>query len=83
MNTIPDAPASTTIDLAGLPEPVIQSIKQLVASIRAGATPAVERPTLRGRYSRPAPDYTSEMMKRDRLEAWKNFPRDFPEAGET
>lgn len=32
--TTPDAPASTTIDLAGLPEPVIRSIRQLVESLR-------------------------------------------------
>ncbi len=84
MNTAtPDAPASTTIDLAGLPEPVIQSIRQLVASLRAKTAPPTERPTLRGLYNQPAPEYTPEMFKQDRMEAWANFPREFPEAGES
>lgn len=73
----PDAPASTLIDLAGLPEPVVQSIKQLVASIRGTATVTTEHPPLTGRLARPAPEYTPEMFKRDRREAWANFPRDF------
>ena len=87
--THPDAAPSTTIDLAGLPEPVIQSIKQLVASLREGVVSAPKpeqpkvRPTLRGMYNQPAPLYTPEMFKRDRLEAWANFPREFPEAGES
>lgn len=86
----PDAPASTVLDLAGLPEPVIRTLRQLVADLRATPAPSpapspapATRPPLRGRFSQPAPEYTSEMMKRDRLEAWANFPRELPEVEES
>ncbi len=40
----PDAAASTTIDLAGLPEPVIRSLQQLVESLRTPPKPAAPDP---------------------------------------
>jgi hypothetical protein len=79
--TTPDASTSAVIDLSDLPEPIIRSIQQLVANLRTTApAPAAARRSLRGSCSQPAPDYTAEMMKQDRLEAWANFPKDFPEA---
>ena len=84
--TTPDAPASAVLDLTGLPEPFVRTLHQLVSDLRAMSSqppPVAGRPPLRGRYSRPAPEYTAEMMKRDRLEAWAAFPREFPEASGT
>lgn len=48
MNTAtPDAPASV-VDLTGLPEPVIRSIRQLVESLRAA-------------HSQPSPDVSDPL----------------------
>jgi hypothetical protein len=84
MSTTDTAPLPTTLDLTGLPPEVVQTVVQLVSfarRVQAAPTatgPQSERPPLRGRFSEPAPEYTPEMFKRDRLEAWANFPRDFP-----
>lgn len=79
--TTPDAPASTVLDLTGLPEPFVRRLRQLVSDLRATVpTPAPQTPRLRlrGSCSQPAPDYTPEMMRQDRLEAWAGFPKDLP-----
>lgn len=84
--TTPDAPASSTLDLTGLPEPFVRSLRQLVSDLRAAVpvpTPQPARQRLRGSCSQPAPEYTAEMMKRDRMEAWAGFQREFPPASES
>ena len=79
------APAAetTTLDLTGLPAPVIECIKQLVASIRNGtATPVVaatERHPLRGRFSHLGYSFPKEEIDEAQREMWANFPREFPE----
>ena len=81
-----NTPASSTVDLSGLPEPVAQSIKQLVDSIRErlptgdqpGAPP--HRP-LRGRFADLKLPISKEDFDEAQREAWANFPRDFPDAG--
>lgn len=75
------ATPSTTIDLAGLPEPVIRSIRNLVESLRAEATsPAVEsRPPLIGRFAHLGYSIPKEVIDEAQRECWAGFPRDFPE----
>ncbi len=51
------SPSSAIIDLTGLPEPVVRSIKQLVESLREGIAGQVngsatsQPPSLRGRFA--------------------------------
>ncbi len=76
--------SSTMIDLAGLPEPVVQSIKRLVESLREAApasAPAGTRTPLRGRFAGLNLPLPPEDFDKARREAWANFPRDLPEAG--
>ena len=74
---------TTTVDLTGLPEPVIASIKQLVTSLRNGNTSSAEKkaepPLLRGRFSQDGASFTKEDFDEAQREMWANFPRDFPE----
>ncbi|MGO9915314.1 MAG: hypothetical protein ACLQIB_11455 [Isosphaeraceae bacterium] len=81
------SPSSAILDLAGLPEPIVKSIKQLVESLREGiASQGLPRatyqpPPLRGRFA----DLKLAIPKADLDEAqgqaWQNFPREFPEPG--
>lgn len=86
-NEITNPPASSTVDLSGLPESVVQSIKRLVDSIRErlpaeGRAKAVpEHPPLRGRFADLKLSLPGEDIDEARREAWANFPRDFPEPG--
>jgi hypothetical protein len=86
-NEITNPPASSTVDLSGLPESVVQSIKRLVDSIRErlpaqGQTKAVpERPPLRGRFADLKLSIPQEDIDEARREAWAKFPRDLPEPG--
>ena len=79
------APAAetTTLDLTGLPAPVIECIKQLVASIRNGtATPVTtteDRPALIGRFAHLGYSFPKEEIDEAQREMWANFPREFPE----
>ena len=79
------APATETtmLDLTGLPAPVIECIKQLVASIRNGtAAPVVEateRPALIGRFAHLGYSFPKEEIDEAQREMWANFPREFPE----
>ena len=76
---IPDE--STTLDLADLPEPVVRSIKALVASVREVAHRA-ERPQpvpLRGRFANLNLSIPKEDIDEAQREAWAGFPREFPE----
>jgi hypothetical protein len=76
-----DMTSSTTVDLAGLPDPVVQSLKALVESLRAGARHTDPSP-LRGRFADPALSIPKEDIDEVRREAWASFPRDFPDPGE-
>ena len=66
-----------TVDLTGLPHPVIESIKQLVASIRNGSASSVEhkpdQPLLRGRFSQDGASFTKEDFDEAQREMWANF----------
>lgn len=70
------------LDLTGLPEPVVQDIKQLVQTLRerlAAAPPTADRQPLIGRLAHLGLKTPSlEEFKEARREAWANFPRDFP-----
>jgi len=76
-----------TIDLSGLPDPVVRSIRQLVESLRKGLpTPephAAEsrRPPLRGRFVALGLSVPKEDLDEARRDAWKSFPRDLPGPG--
>ena len=76
-NELHDPPASFTVDLSGLPEPVVQSIIRLVDSIRERLPTAVqaERPPLRGRFADLKLSIPKEDIDEARREAWANFPR--------
>jgi len=84
-----NAPAPTTIDLTGLPEPVVKGIKQLVESLRvglmdqahSGATP--HRPPLRGRFADLKLSIPKEDIDEARREAWESVPREFPGSGQS
>ena len=82
----PTTIASSTIDLTGLPEQVAQSIKLLVDSIRErlpSGEPTPQRLPLRGRFADLRLSIPAAHIEEARREAWANFPRDFPEPGET
>jgi hypothetical protein len=81
-------PSSPTLDLFGLPEPVIKSIKQLVESPREGiANPghsagATSQPLpLRGRFADLKLSIPKEDIDEAQRETWHDFPRAFPEPG--
>jgi hypothetical protein len=83
---ISPTPRTHTIDLTGLPEPVIQGIRQIVDTFRetmtSRETPArpVERLPLRGRFAEANVTIPKEIIDEARREAWANFPREFPDA---
>ena len=78
-----------TIDLTGLPEPVIQGIRQIVDTFRESMTrhetsaPVVERLPLRGRFAEPNVAIPKEVIDEARREAWANFPREFPDTNKS
>jgi hypothetical protein len=77
---------STILDLSGLPEPVVESIKQLVESLRAGMasrghSEETQPPSLRGRFADLKLSIPKEDLDEAQREAWHNFPREFPEPG--
>jgi len=75
---------SVTVDLTGLPEPVIRSIRQLVESLRrvsppeGGAKQPHARRPLLGRFEHLNLDFTKEEIDEAQREMWANFPREFP-----
>jgi hypothetical protein len=75
--------------LAGLPEPIVTSIKQLVDSLREGIVKqrhsglTGEPLPLRGRFTGLKLAVPSEDLDRAQKEAWHNFPRDFPQPGQS
>jgi hypothetical protein len=76
------------LDLSGLPEPVVQSIKQLVESLRAGIAnrglsgPADQPLPLRGRFADLDLSIPKEEIDEALREAWQDFPRAFPGSGQ-
>ena len=73
---------ATSVDLTGLPEPVVQQVKKLVQEARQKQAleplPA-ERPPLMGRFEHLGLKMPSlEEFEEARREMWANFPRDFP-----
>ena len=64
----------SSIDLSGLPDPVVQSIKQLVDSVREGMTaPSPQqkmRPPLRGRFANLNMSIPKEEIDKARKEMW-------------
>jgi len=85
---LPNSSGTITIDLSGLPGPVVQSIKQLVDSLREEmpheapkATP--QRPPLRGRFADLKLSIPKEDIDAAQSEAWGAFPREFPKPAQS
>ncbi len=82
---ITNTPTSTIVNLAGLPEPVVQSIKHLVEALREGQPKEDQpkatqpRPSLIGRFADLQLSIPKEDIDEAQREAWANFPRAFPE----
>jgi hypothetical protein len=78
-------PGPHTVDLTGLPEPVVEDIKRLVQTLRekmpapAGPTPATGRRPLMGRFADLNLSIPREHIDEAQREAWANFPRDLPD----
>jgi hypothetical protein len=85
---ITPASGSTILDLTGLPEPVVKSIKQLVQSLREGisseghSAATSPRPPLRGRFADLRLSIPKEDLDEAQRETWQDFPRAFPEPGQ-
>jgi len=77
---------SATLDLSGLPDPVVKSLKQLVESLRAtgpatnGAEPTTQRPPLLGRFAHLGVSIPEEDIDEAQRQAWSGFPREFPDS---
>lgn len=87
-NELEETPPGNSIDVSGLPEPVVQSIKQLVNSLReemvSEPPPAsAKRPPLRGRFAHLNLSIPKEDIDAAQREAWSGFPREFPEPGKS
>ncbi len=86
---ITQTPDSTILDLSGLPELVVKSIKQLVESLREGisseghSAAASQRPPLRGRFADLRLSIPKEDLDEAQREAWQDFPRELPEPGQS
>ena len=76
--------SSSVIDLTGIPEPVVQSIRQLVESIRNGTGPAKhedpvpkpERKPLMGRFAHLGLSIPKEHIDEAQREVWGSFQPD-------
>ena len=78
----------TTVDLTGLPEPVVQDIQRLVQTLRenlSGSQSALTpgRPPLRGRFADLKLSVPREDIDEAQRETWAGFPREFPEPGKS
>lgn len=77
-------PPPLTIDVSGLPGPVVESIRRLVESLRA-AQPGATRPEVATRSiiglfaDQGVPTPSLEEFQDARREMWANFPREFPD----
>lgn len=73
-----------TVDVSGLPEPVVQDILRLVQTLRenmttrAAAATAAGRPLL-GRFADLGLTIPKEQLDEAQREAWTGFPREMPE----
>ena len=80
-------PHPITIDLTGLPEPVVREVQRIVREAReqqfgpAATAPAgpERRPPLRGRFAHFGWTFPKEEIDEAQREMWANFPRDFPD----
>jgi hypothetical protein len=81
------SPSPVILDLSGLPEPVVRSIKQLVEWLpaeiadRVHSGPAEQPPPLRGRFADLDLSISKEDIDEAKREAWQDFPRAFPGSG--
>jgi hypothetical protein len=79
---------STTVDLSGLPGPVVESIKQLVESVRAaqpsaGRSEATASHSIIGLFAdQGSPTPSLDEFQQARHELGANFPREFPDPGQ-
>ena len=75
---------TTTIDVTGLSEPMVQSIQQLVAILRSnGPQVGSPRRPLRGRLAGMNLTIpTAADVEELRREMWANFPRDLPDSSQ-
>jgi hypothetical protein len=77
--------ASTTVDLSGLPDPVVESIKQLVESVRAAQSradrsEATAVQSIIGLFAdQGIPTPSLEEFQQARHEMGADFPREFPD----
>lgn len=73
----------TTIDLTGLPEPVVREVRRIVQEDRRKqaeeAEATGERPPLRGRFAHFGWSFPKEEIDEAQREMWANFPREFPD----
>ena len=89
LSEITQAPSSTLLDLTGLPEPIVKSIKQLVESLREGIASqghsgAMSQPaSLRGRFADLRLSIPKEELDEAQQEAWQDFLRELPEPGQS
>jgi hypothetical protein len=80
---------SSILDLSGLPEPVIRSIKQLVESLREGIAiqgqfgTKPQSPALRRRFADLRLSIPFEDIDAAQREAWQDFQRELPERGQS
>jgi len=78
-------PEPQTVDVTGLPESVIRSLRVIVEEFReqhakAGTTlPPEERQPLMGRFADAKVAINKEVIDEARREAWSGFPREFPD----
>jgi hypothetical protein len=75
---------SDTLDVSGLPDPVVRSLKQLVESLRTigtgpnGPVPTGQRAPLLGRFAHLGMSIPKEDIDEAQRQAWSDFPREFP-----
>jgi len=76
---------AATLDVSGLPEPVVKSLKELVESLRTtvpgtnGPEPTAHRPPLLGRFAHLGISIPEEDIEEAQRQAWSGFPREFPD----
>jgi len=75
-----------TLDLTGLPVPVVQNLRQLVQTLRENlalvdSTVSASEPRLplRGRFAHLGCSFPKEMIDEWQREMWASFPRELPE----
>jgi hypothetical protein len=89
MSEVNEFSESAVLDLAGLPEPLVKSIKQIVQLFRQGTEsqghsgePHQHSP-LRGRFADLQLSFPTEILDEAQRETWAKFPRDFLEPGQS